>query len=195
MSTQMKIVEPILEKNVNDPEPIDLTVEKSKTDVDERYPIAVDEPPESFNSFVDDLLEQSFKERKHEKIIFDLEKKKTELPYKVGILAFSFNKNPLMGVDGFTLATFQDVILNEKCKKNWVEKLRYYVQSLKITHLYVQGYEQFQFLKKELDVYISRMPKRVSWLCPKCRKSSCSVYKVKTFFASKYKYNLPINCS
>ena len=75
-SIQMKIDEPTLEKNVDEPEPMDLTVKKSKTDVDECSPIAVDKPSESFNSFVDDLLEQSFKEKKHKKIIFDLEKKK-----------------------------------------------------------------------------------------------------------------------
>ena len=88
------------------------------------------------------------KKKKIKEIVCDLEKKKTELSYKTGALVFSFNKNPLIKVNSYKLAMLQDVMINEPCKKNCMEKLKYYVQTLKITHLYVQGYQQAQYLKK-----------------------------------------------
>lgn len=125
----------------------------------------------------------------------ELEKKVKEYSYVVGVLAFSFNTNPLKGIKSFTLANFSKIVINEPCNdKNWLDKIQFFVNDLKITNLYVQGYVQAHFLRDNLNIYIQRLPKRNNFHCKKCGKRSCGVGKVKHFFQTFFDYKIPVTC-
>lgn len=123
-----------------------------------------------------------------------------------GVVAFSYHSNPFQGVKNFSISTFQDSVIKERCTRNWIKKLTYLVKKMNITHLFVQGFRQTFYLKKELnahferngkklDVYVFTLPKRDPLLkCPVCFRRSCSIFKVKHFFNSYYEYNIPIEC-
>lgn len=108
-------------------------------------------------------------------------------------LAFKFDKNPLVGVRNYTLATFTDYVIEEPCVENWIEKLRAQLECLNVTHLFVQGRSQARYLKAQIpEIYFKVLPERnKETVCDECRNFSCSVGKVKHYM--KYYHNFTLN--
>lgn len=124
-----------------------------------------------------------------------LSKKIKKNPWIIGIVAFSYNANPFEGVKNFTLATFQDYVIKERCSEDWIKKLSYLVKKMQITHLYVQGYRQTLYLRSKLNILVFPLPKRdLIMHCPVCLKRSCSIFKVQTYFQSFHSYKAPFVC-
>lgn len=131
-------------------------------------------------------------------IIDDKLNKKLKKHSKVeGVVAFSFDSNPFKTVRNFSIATFHHSVIREPCdNEDWLDKLNYFIKKMKITHLYVQGYRQRNYLKNKLNAVVLRLNKRDSMLtCPVCFRKSCSVFKIQTFFYNSYGYSIPIGCN
>lgn len=125
----------------------------------------------------------------------NLQKRIKSHPTVVGIVAFTHPANPFEGVKSFTLSTFQDCVIKERCTPFWITQLSCLVKKMKITDLYVQGNRQSAYLSKHLNVRVYELPKRDPTLkCFKCFRKSCSIFKVQHFFRSYFAYNIPIKC-
>lgn len=125
----------------------------------------------------------------------ELTKKIKKNPWIIGVVAFSYNANPFEGVKNFTLATFQDYVIKERCSQDWIKKLSYLVKKMQITHLYVQGYRQTLYLRSKLNTLVFPLPKRdLIMYCPVCLKRSCSIFKVQTYFQTYHSYKTPFVC-
>lgn len=147
---------------------------------------------------VDKKEEKIHKKKKFVKkpIVWDLNKNRIKInPWVIGVVAFTYPSNPFEGVKNFTLATFESYVIKEHCTKKWLQNLSDFIEKMRITHLYVQGFHQTRFLDSQLNVTVYQLPKRNPALkCLACFRKSCSIFKVKHFFKTFFNFEVPFVC-
>lgn len=136
------------------------------------------------------------RKRKHSTESFPPQKRILKSPFIKAFIAFKYDKNPLIGVKSYSLASFQEYVIDEPCSLNWQEKLCKQLKDADISHLYVQGKSQAQYLREYIpDIYIIPLPQRdKEKVCEDCKTFSCSVGKLRNYMKDFHNFTLPMEC-
>lgn len=151
------------------------------------------------NNIIDEItvseIEPSRK-RKHSTENFPPQKRILKSPFIKAFIAFKYDKNPLIGVKSYSLASFQEYVIDEPCCQNWQEKLCKQLKDADISHLYVQGKSQARYLREYVpDIYIIPLPQRDKGkVCEDCKTFSCSVGKLKNYMKDFHNFTFPMEC-
>lgn len=138
---------------------------------------------------------------KIEQKLYSLEELKTKIkpyPSTIGYLAidFDYKANVDFAVKEFCLASFAYIIHEQNCV-NWLAKLNYYVDEIKLTKLYVYGKNVACFLRKHLNILVQcirfQRNKKLE-CCHECNKKVCTIRQIKIYFKKFHSFNIQYDC-
>lgn len=120
-------------------------------------------------------------------------------PYSIniGFLAVEYDrKGTFPTVKEFCLANFNSIIHEKECE-NWLIKLGFYVNEMKLTKLYsIQGKNIIPFLKENLKGVSVRALNncKMSIRCSKCQRWYCCVNRINYYLKSLHNFNTHYTC-
>lgn len=131
----------------------------------------------------------------------DVEELKTKIkpyPSSIGYLAvdFDYKANLDFAMKEFCLASFAYIIHEQNCE-NWLAKLKYYVEEIKLTKLYVYGRDITNILRKSLKIpviCIRIYRNKPLECCRECNKKVCTIRQIKFYFRKFHSYYINYSC-
>lgn len=180
-------------------EKVDITVDLDTCSITlstQNDPVLEEEIMPTLSPVTEVIVKKPSPKRKRESDTPSASKRVKRLLNTKAFLAFKFDKNPLVGVRNYTLATFTEYVIEEPCTENWIEKLRGQLECLNVTHIVIQGRSQARYLKAHIpNIYFNVLPERNrETVCDECRTFSCSVGKVKHYMKYYHNFTLNISC-
>lgn len=141
---------------------------------------------------------QSLKENEESLNVEQLKNNIQSHPYTIGYLAIDYEYKPNwnFNVKEFCLASFTFIIHEQNCI-NWLVKLKYYIEEIKLTKLYVYGKNIAGFLRKHLNIpviCIQFQRNKKLECCHDCNKKVCTVRQMKIYFKKFHSFYIHYNC-
>lgn len=141
----------------------------------------------------------SLKEQKlHSLDVEELKSKIKTFPSTIGYIAidFDYKAKSQFAAKEFCLASFTHIIHEENCV-NWLAKLKYYVEEIKLTILYVYGKNVALFLSKSLNMPVKSLTyyrnKKLE-CCLECKKKVCTIQQIKIYFKKFHSFSVKYPC-
>ena len=114
----------------------------------------------------------------------------------IGYLAVRFNHKKYPQAKEFCLASFSCIIHETDCE-NWMIKLKYYVEEIKLTKLFVQGKKISRTLSEKLNgipvIPLNDYGAR-KLQCFSCKEWLCPVLTVNYYFKKYHSFNTHYTC-
>lgn len=119
-------------------------------------------------------------------------------PFNMGYLAldFDYRANFQFAVKEFCLASFAYIVHEQNCV-NWLAKLKYYVEEMKLTKLYVQKRDIAHLLRRHLNIPVIAScikSKKNLDCCYECKRKICTVRQIKFYFKKNHSFYINYHC-